>query len=160
MALICSSLKPLAFNWASVMSPVNCLRVSVRTSEVSQDCSPGFAMIDSRNDCPSIETFFIGPLRETAPSLSLPMLEAVVARARWKAEPPMPALTTEFQSCRPTLPEAMAWESWYIAVEAWSAFEPDSAARLAMPLIEAVDVFRSTPAAVNVPMFRAIWLKL
>src|SRR4051812_36859228 len=139
------------------MSPVNCFRVSVRTSDVSQDCSPGLAMIDSRNDCPLIETFFIGPLRETAPSLSLPMFAAVVARARWNAEPPIPALTTEFQSCRPTLPEAIAWESWYIAVDACSALEPESAARLAMPLIEAGGGVRADPPAAQGPVFFAIF---
>jgi hypothetical protein len=30
--------------------------------------------------------------------------------------------------------------SWYIAVDAWPAFDPESAARLAIPLIAAADV--------------------
>jgi hypothetical protein len=47
-----------------------------------------------------------------------------------------------------------------MAVEACCEFEPDRAARLAIPLIAAVDLGRSTPAAVKVPMFFAISEKL
>ena len=72
----------------------------------------------------------------------------------------MPALTTEFQSISEIRPAAMACDSWYMAEDACAADEPDAAARLAIPLIEATAVSRSTPAAVNVPMLWVIWEKL
>ena len=43
-----------------------------------------------------------------------------------------------------------------MAVLACSAVDPETAARLAIPLILEADVFRSTPAAVNVPIFFVI----
>ena len=93
-------------------------------------------------------------------STSVPKFSAVRFRAFWKSSPPMPALTTEFQSMRDTRPAAMACDNWYIAEDACAADEPEAAARFAMPLIEATAVSRSTPAAVNVPMLWVICEKL
>src|SRR4029077_9640408 len=84
----------------------------------------------------------------------------VLNRASWNTLPPIPALTTEFQSCNLTLFAAIACDNWYIAVDACAELDPESAARLAIPLIDSVDVFRSTPAAVKVPMFLVISEKL
>ena len=86
-------------------------------------------------------------------STSVPKFLAVRFRAFWNSSPPIPALTTEFQSISEIRPAAIACESWYMAEAACEADEPDAAARLAIPLIEATAVSRSTPAAVNVPMF-------
>ena len=47
-----------------------------------------------------------------------------------------------------------------MAVEACAADEPEPAAKLAIPLIAVVDLSRSMPAAVNVPMFLVISAKL
>ena len=69
-------------------------------------------------------------------------------------------MTTEFQSINLTVPAAMACESWYMAVEAWAAEEPDAAARLEIPLMALTDSFSPTPAAVKVPMLRVISPKL
>ena len=41
----------------------------------------------------------------------VPSSSDVRTRASWNTLPPMPALTTEFQSIRDTLPAASAWES-------------------------------------------------
>ena len=48
----------------------------------------------------------------------VPSSSEVRTRASWNTLPPIPALTTEFQSIRETLPAARAWESWYMAVDA------------------------------------------
>ena len=47
-----------------------------------------------------------------------------------------------------------------IAAEACKAVDPEPAARLAIPLIDEVAVFKSTPAAVKVPIFLVISAKL
>ena len=49
---------------------------------------------------------------------------------------------------------------YYLAVDACWEVEPEMAARLAIPLMESTEVRRLTPAAVNVPMFRVISVKL
>ena len=72
----------------------------------------------------------------------------------------MPAVTTEFQSIRLTRPAAKACDNWYIACDACDDVEPDAAAKLAIPLIAETDSSRPTPAAVNVPIFRVISVKL
>ena len=41
----------------------------------------------------------------------VPSSSDVRTRASWNTLPPMPALTTEFQSISDTLPAASAWES-------------------------------------------------
>ena len=84
------------------------------------------------------------------------MASAVSYKAFLNSSPPIPALTTEFQSIRLTLPEANAWDNWYIAVDACIELEPDAAAKLAIPLIATAESSRPTPAAVKVPMFRVI----
>src|SRR5690349_14589769 len=160
MALISSALKPCAANCASLRSPVNCDNVLVRTSDVNQDFSPGFAVIESRKDLPLIETFFIGPISLTALSFSVPIFAAFWANALWNTVPPIPALTTEFQSSSETRPEEIACDNWYIAVDACCELEPERAARLAIPLIAATAGFKPTPAAVKVPIFLAISEKL
>src|SRR6478736_4551268 len=128
------------------MSPVKLDSVWVRTSAVIQ---PDSRL--SRNELPDFSHSAI--VCPTGTSSVLPMTLAVSNNAFLNASPPIPALTTEFQSISETLPAAIAWDNWYIAVDACSEDEPDIAAMLAIPLIEAVEVFRSTPAAVKVPMF-------
>ena len=139
---------------------MNWLNVLVRTSEVSQDCCPGLAMIDSRKDSPLIVALPVALSILTAPFEIAPIFSPVRISAFWKTAPPIPPLTTEFQSCRPTRPAAIACESWYMAVEACCEFEPERAAKLAIPLMADTDLGKSTPAAVKVPMLRAIWEKL
>ena len=111
---------------ASVYAPENCFKVSVSTSVVSH---PPWVN-DSRND----------PYCWIIASTLVPKCSAVRFRAFWNSSPPMPALTTEFQSISETRPAAMACDNWYIACEAWAELEPDMAARLAMPLMESTDV--------------------
>jgi hypothetical protein len=64
--------------------------------------------MDSRKDWPLMVSFFMGPDIFTDSSLMVPMAMEVCAKAFCSFLPPMPALTTEFQSCKPTLPEDMA----------------------------------------------------
>ena len=92
-----ASVKPCCTRSASVYAPANCFRVSVRTSVVSH--SP--LVRDSRKE-PYILMAFWAPV---------PSSSDVRTRASWNTLPPMPALTTEFQSIRDTLPAASAWES-------------------------------------------------
>ena len=141
-----ASENPCWIRSASLYAPANCFRVSVSTSVVSH--SP--LVRDSRKE-PYILMAFCAPV---------PSSSEVRTRASWNTLPPIPALTTEFQSIRETLPAARAWESWYMAVDACWEVEPEMAARLAMPLMESTEVRRLTPAAVNVPMFRVISVKL
>ena len=89
-------------------------------------------------------------------SRATPMASAVSYKAFLNSSPPIPALTTEFQSIRLTLPEANAWDNWYIAVDACIELEPDAAAKLEIPLIASAESSRPTPAAVKVPIFRVI----
>ena len=123
----------------------NWSRVSVRTSVVSH---PVFN--DSLND-PSAEIAALAPVCKCSD---------VLIRASWNTWPPIPALTTEFQSISLTVPDDIAWESWYIAVDACWEDEPDTAAKLAIPLIADTDVSNLTPAAVKVPILRVISVKL
>ena len=66
-------------------------------------------------------------------STFVPICVAVRFNAVWNTSPPIPAFTTEFQSCNATLPFAKACDNWYIAVEACCEFEPDTAAKFAIP---------------------------
>ena len=72
---------------------VNFLRVSVSTSEVSH---PVFK--DSRNE----------PSALIADSAPVPSNSDVFFKAFWNTSPPIPALTTEFQSINLTVPDANA----------------------------------------------------
>ena len=89
-----SWLNVLTFVAASIIDSLveNFLRVSRRTSEVIQ---PSCKL--SRND------FVL--------SLLTPMASAVSYKAFLNSSPPIPALTTEFQSIRLTLPDAKACDN-------------------------------------------------
>ena len=127
-------------------SPVNFCKVAVNTSLV--------------NHAPSVRLSLKLPYLAIIPSTSIPKFLAVDLSSSWNISPPILALTTEFQSCKDTLPAAKACDNWYIAVDACCDDEPETAAKLAIPLIASVDVSKSTPAAVNVPMFLVISVKL
>ena len=137
---------PFAKRSASEYAPDIWDKVSVNTSAVSH--SPSVS--DSLNE----------PYFSIIASTFIPIFSAVRFNAFWNNSPPIPALTTEFQSWSATLPVAKAWESWYMAVLACWDVEPETAAKLAIPLIELTDSFNPTPAAVKVPILRVISLKL
>ena len=145
ISCIWDSVYPWALNSASDISPVNSFKVSSNTSEVSHPF-PSLLLNDS--------------LKDWASSTVLPIAFAVLFNASWNTWPPIPALTTEFQSSKFTLPAAIAWDNWYIAALACWDDEPDIAAKLAIPLIAWADVSKSTPAAVKVPILRVISVKL
>ena len=126
-------------------SPVIWLRVSSMTSAVSQP-----SLSDSRNE-PSFSMYS---------STASPCMRAVRFRASWNCSPPMPALTTEFQSISFTLPAEIACDNWYIAVAACWDVDPEAAATLDRPLMAATESFSPTPADVNMPMLWVISAKL
>ena len=125
---------------------MNFCNVAVNTSVVTQ--------------APSVKLSLKVPYFAIIPSTSIPKCLAVAFNSSWNISPPIPALTTEFQSCNDTLPAANACDNWYIAVETCCDVEPEMAPKFAIPLIAPVDVVKSTPAAVNVPMFLVISVKL
>ena len=77
-------------------------------------------------------------------------------KAFLNSSPPIPALTTEFQSIKLTLPDDNACDNWYIAVDACIVLEPEAAAKLDIPFIAVAESSRPTPAAVKVPIFRVM----
>ena len=127
-------------------APEICFNVSVNTSPV--------------NHSPLVKLSLKLPYFLIAASAPVPITSEVLINASWNNLPPIPPLTTEFQSCKETLPAAKACDNWYITVDAWADDEPDAAAKLAIPFIAAVEVSKSTPAAVNVPIFLVISAKL
>ena len=68
----------------------------------------------------------------------------------------MLAFSIDFQSISLTEPTESAWAILYIALEASTAFAPDTAASFEIPLIASTAVSKSTPAFVNLPMFVVI----
>ena len=146
IAAICCWLMPVSLaRYSSAPDTVIFLRVVVNTSDVIQ---------------PSLRDSLNVPAFSIIESTAIPYSRAVCFKAFWNISPPRPALFTEFQSWSLSDPAANAWESWYIAVDACWAFEPDTAARLAIPWIASVASWSPTPAAVNVPMLRVISVKL
>ena len=125
---------------------MNFCNVAVNTSFVTQ--------------APSVKLSLKVPYFAIIPSTSIPKCLAVSFNSSLNISPPIPALTTEFQSCNDTLPEANACDNWYIAVETCCDVEPEIAPKFAIPLIAPTDVSKSIPAAVNVPMFLVISVKL
>ena len=89
-------------------------------------------------------------------SLATPSASAVSYKAFLNSSPPIPALTTEFQSIKLTLPDDNACDNWYIAVDACIVLEPEAAAKLDIPFIAVAESSRPTPAAVKVPIFRVM----
>ena len=80
-----------------VSSSANFSNVLTSTSEVSQLSCPPAALIDS--------------LKLTDSSTTIPICFAVSFSAFWNSSPPMPAFTTEFQSCKLTRPAAIACDN-------------------------------------------------
>ena len=89
----------VSINWVNVLTSVaafnrlsssaNCSNVLIRTSDVNQ-----LSWSVSLNGLDSL-TY-------------IPICLAVSFNAFWNSSPPIPAFTTEFQSCNPTLPAANA----------------------------------------------------
>ena len=62
---------------------------------------------------------------------------------------PMPALVSDRQSIRRTVPALMACESWYAAPAAFSELAPEAAASFEKPLMTDVACSTFIPALVN-----------